>query len=228
MKIKSLVLTGAAAVIIPAVSIAAPVAADSPGVIGGGDIYRVKNLTQNTPFADSTNANACDELQYKVLLHNSGFSSATNITASANLNSVSTMTINYTGDGAQTVSDTATVNLTSSQAINYESGSTQLLDNKSDLIKALPDGVTTGGVNVGDLAGSTAEFVAFKAKVNCPTPPPVTPPSTPSTPATPAGTAAPTTLVNTGPGSAIAAFVAATIVGAYGYRRFVSRRLSRQ
>jgi hypothetical protein len=225
MKIKSLVLTAATAAIIPAVSIVAPVAADSPGVIGGGDIYRVKNVTQNTAFADSVNANACEELQYKVLLHNSGFSAAKNITVSANTASVSKATVNYIGDGPQTVSDTATVNLASAQSISYENGTTQLLDNKSNVIKSLPDGVTAGGVNVGNLDGSTSEFVSFKAKVNCPTTPPKTPPTTPNTPATPG---APTTLVNTGPGSAVAAFVAATIAGAFGYRLYLSRRLSRQ
>ncbi len=224
MKVKTIVLSAATAAIIPAFSIAAPVAADSPGAIGGGDIYRVKNITQNTAFADSTNANACDELQYKVLLHNTGFGAANDITISATTSSVSTATVNYDGDGPQSVSDTATVNLSSAQNIAYESGSTQLLDSKSNVVKSLPDGVTGAGVNAGDLDGSTAEFVAFKAKVNCPTKPPVTPPSTPQTP----GVAGPTTLVNTGPGSAIAAFVAATIAGAFGYRKYLSRKLSRQ
>lgn len=224
MKVKSIVLSAATAAIIPAASLAAPVFADSPGTIDGGDIYRVKNITQNTAFADSTNANACDELQYKVLLHNSGFTAATNITVSATTSAVSKATVNYEGDGPQSVSDTATVTLSSAQNINYEAGSTQLLDNHSNVVKSLPDGVTAGGVNVGSLDGSTAEFVAFKAKVNCPTPPkpPVTPPATPGAPA------APTTLVNTGPGSAIAAFVAATIAGAFGYRKYLSRKLSRQ
>jgi hypothetical protein len=221
MKIKSLALSAATAVIVPVASLAAPVAADSPGVIDGGDIYRVKNVTKNTAFADSTTANACEELQYKVLLHNSGFSAAKNIMVSATMTSVSKATVNYTGDGAQSVSDTATVNLSSAQSIAYESGTTQLLDNKSNVVKSLPDGITAGGVNVGNLDGSTSEFVQFKAKVNCPTTPPTTPPAT-TTPGQP------TTLVNTGPGSAVAAFVAATIAGAFGYRRFLSRRLSRQ
>lgn len=227
MKVKTLVLSAAAAAIIPAVSIAAPVFADSPGVIDGGNIYRVKNITQNTAFADSTNANACDELQYKVLLYNSGFSAAKNISVSATLTNVSKATITYTGDGPQSVSGTATVNLSSKESINYESGSTQLLDNKSNVVKSLPDGVTSGGVNVGTLSGSTAEFVAFKAKVNCPTPPkpPVTPPSTPQTPAP---QPQPTALVNTGPGSVIAAFAVAVITGAVGYRVYLGRKLSRQ
>lgn len=231
MKVKTLALTAATAVIVPVAAIGT-VAADSPGQIGSGDIYRVKDITANGDFADSIKANACDELQYKVRLHNSRFGQVTNIVAKATLpsgaTSVSNMTVNYTSDGPVTsVSDTATVNFAAAQTISYEAGSTQLLDENNNVIKSLGDGVAAGGVNVGTLAGSTTEFVQFKAKVNCPTPP-VTPPSTPSTPSTPATPAAPTTLVNTGPGSAIAAFVAVTVAGAFGYRRFISRRLSRQ
>jgi hypothetical protein len=59
------------------------------------------------------------------------------------------------------------------------------------------------------------------------TPPQVTPPpSTPPPPATPP--AAPTALVNTGPGSVIGLFAAATAAGTVLYRRMLSRRLSRQ
>lgn len=53
-------------------------------------------------------------------------------------------------------------------------------------------------------------------------PPTVTPPTTPTPPATP------TALVNTGPGSVIGIFAAATIGGAVLYRRLLARRLSRQ
>jgi hypothetical protein len=229
MKIKSLALSAAAAVIIPVAGLSGSAAADSPGQIGGGDIYRVKNITKNTDFADLTTANACDELQYKIRLHNSRFGEVTNIVANATLpagpNSVSKMTVNYTSEGPETsVSDTATVNLSTAQNINYVNGSTQLLDGNNNVIKALSDGVTAGGVNVGDLKGSTTEFVQFKAKVNCPTPP-QTPPTTPATPAAPG---APTTLVNTGAGSVAAIFAAATVAGVAAYRFVLGRRLSRQ
>jgi hypothetical protein len=58
------------------------------------------------------------------------------------------------------------------------------------------------------------------------TPPTVTPPSTP--PATPAAPTTPTALVNTGPGSVVGLFAAATTAGTFGYRWMLSRRLSRQ
>ena len=239
MKIKSLALSIATAVILPVVGLSGAVFADSPGQIDGGDIYRVKNITKNTDFANTTSADACNELQYKVRLHNSGFGSVTNIVvkatlpAAASTTNTSNMTATYESPGPEhSVSGTATVNLSSAQSISYENGTTQLLDKDNNVVKSLADGITNGGVNAGTLVGSTAEFVQFKAKVNCPTPPtcktnctPVTPPVTPpTTPTTPA----PTTLVNTGPGETAAVVAVATVLGALGYRKVLSRRLSRQ
>lgn len=233
-KSKSLILGAATAVIVPVASLSGQVLASSPGQIDGGDIYRVKNVTQNSAFAASATAGKCEEVQYKVLLHNSGFGSVNNVIAKATLPSsggTSTMTVNYDSDGPEhSVSGTASVSLTSAKTIAYEAGSSQVLDGDGKLIKSLPDGITSGGVNTGTLNGSTAEFVTFKAKTDCPTPPtPPTPPKPPVTPpATPSTPAAPTTLVNTGPGSDAAIFVAAVIAGTFGYRKYLSRRLSRQ
>lgn len=229
MKVKTLVLTAATAAIIPVAGAVAPVAADSPGQIETGDIYRVKNVTKNTDYATTATANACEELQYSARFHNPGYGAINHIMAKATLqsgaNTSNTSNISATwsdgiGSGA---SASVNVNLSSAQSIDYENGSAKLLDVDGNVIKTLPDGIVGSGVDVGSLNGSTTEYVIFRAKVNCPTPPkpPVTPPATPGAPA------APTTLVNTGPGSAIAAFVAATIAGAFGYRKYLSRKLSR-
>lgn len=230
MKLKSLIAGAATAVIVPVVSLAGPALASSPGQIDGGDIYRIKNLTQNSDYNTTASATCNDELQYKVRLHNSGFGSVDNVTAKATLPSAggtSTMSVNYESTGPEnSVSGSATLNL-SKGTVSYESGSSQLFDKDNNLIKSLPDGVTNGGVNIGSINGSTAESIAFKAKVTCPTTP-VTPPSTPSTPSTPAAPTTTTTLVNTGPGDVIGAFSAATVAGALGYRLYLSRRLSRQ
>jgi len=71
--------------------------------------------------------------------------------------------------------------------------------------------VTSGGAN----CEQQVTFTSTK-------PPVVTPPTTPVTPA------APTSLVNTGPGSTIALFAAATIAGTVIYNLYLKRRLSRQ
>src|SRR3546814_13535957 len=51
--------------------------------------------------------------------------------------------------------------------MQYIAGSTQLYTINGQLVKTLADGVTAGGVNAGDLGGSTREFVQFQAKVKC-------------------------------------------------------------
>jgi|SRR5579884_1808001 len=215
-----------------AVLTVAPVFADGTGQIDGGNIYRVKNVTQNVDFANPASANACDELEYSIQLHNSGYDAVTNVTVSASLDSAkstsntSNATIKFSDGVTPSTSASTTVNLSSSQSISYVNGTTELLNGKGNVIKTLPDGVIGNGVNIGDVNGSTTEYVNFEAKVSCPTPtPPVTPPSTPATPSTPA---APTQLVNTGPGSAIGLFAAATAAGAFAYRWITARRLSRQ
>jgi hypothetical protein len=216
--------------LVPVLAISSPAFAGSPGQLAGGDNYQVKNLTQKGSYANTISATCNDEIQYSMQLSNTQFGSLKNVTLKATLPSnggVSTATATTDLGGNSGTSDTVTVNLGSNQTQTIESGTTVLYGDNGNAIQTLPDTITSNGVNIGTLDGSTTEFVNFKAKVNCPTPPPVTPPATPGTPAAPTATA-PTSLVNTGPGSAVAAFVAATVAGAIGYRRFVSRRLSRQ
>ena len=48
-----------------------PVFADSPGQLEGGSfVYEVKNLTQAGALANTISAKACEQLQYRVYLHN--------------------------------------------------------------------------------------------------------------------------------------------------------------
>lgn len=212
---------------------AVPAIADSPGQLEGGSIvYQVKNATQNGSYGSSATATTCnDEVKYSVRLHNTEFGKISSIVVKATLPatspSVSNMTASGTNSANSTVSTSGSVTVTlgTNQSLAYEAGSTALYDGNAQLIKALPDGITTdNGVNAGDLNGSTTEFVTFKAKVNCPTPPvtpPVTPPTTPTQPK-------PTTLVNTGAGDVAGLFAVVAVAGAFAHRLFVSRRLSRQ
>jgi len=164
-----------------------PVMAGSPGQLAGGAVYKVKDVTQNGSYSNSINANACDELEYSITLHNTEFGKLSNIMVNATLpsNGTSTMTATPDAGGTTGTSGTVNVNLGSAQGVAYENGTTQLFDGSGHLVKTLPDGIAGNGINVGDLNGSTGEFVNFKAKVNCPTPvtPSVTPPATPGAPA---------------------------------------------
>ena len=147
----------------------------SDGQFTGGNIYYVKDETQNSSWGNTiSGVNQCDTLEYKVYLYNPGPSFLSNVEAKVSLPSTSTSsntsTVNLSSINAfpQSVSANSTVNLTSSQSISYVSGSTELLDQSNNLIKNLPDGLTQGGLNIGDLGASQTEFLRFLAKVNCP------------------------------------------------------------
>ena len=146
------------------------------GQLEGGDIYRVKNVTKNSAFADPGNADKCETVQYKVRFHNPGPGVVTNVNVKVDLpqgpstQNVSTVTATSASAQPNSRTDTATLNLASSLKVDYMSGSTELLDTNNAVIRSLPDGITTGGINVGDVGVSLNEikFVQFKAKTECP------------------------------------------------------------
>lgn len=243
MKVKSLVLSMATAVVVPVVGLTGVASATAVGQIEGGDIYRVRNVTKNTDFTDPVNADLCETVQFKVRIHNPGPDSLNNVNVKATLDSgkskthSSKVTITASNANPSSTTDTAGVNLSKAGSLNYISGSTELLDAHSSKLKDLPDGILNSGVNIGSVGVSTEQkrYVQFEAKSNCPPPkpeckknctPPVTPP--PSTPPSTPTPAAPTKLVNTGPGDVAAAFAVATVAGTLGYRLYLSRRLARQ
>lgn len=192
---------------------AAPALADNEGQIEGGNIYRVKNITKNIDFTDPVTADPCDVVQYKVRIHNPGPGALTSVTVKAALPNVvatshtSTVTVSAINANPQSTSDTAVVNVSKASGISYVNGSTQLLDANGNVISTLGDGVTSGGVNIGNVGVSINEkrFVQFKAKLECPKPP-VTPPTPPTTP--PAQE-----LPNTGAGEVVGIVAGASAMG---------------
>ncbi len=208
-----------------------PVFAASPGQLAGGDNYLVKNLTQGGAYANNVSATCKDEVQFSMQLSNTEYGALNNVTFKATLPSgggTSTATATTSLGGTTGTSDTASVTLGANQTISYEAGSTVLYDGNGGVIQTLGDGVTNGGVNIGTIDGSTTEFVNFKAKVNCETPP-VTPPVTPPTPKTPTQPtpSTPASLPATGP-EALASGVMGSGALGYGVRRWlVSRRALR-
>lgn len=214
----------AGAAVVPMLAFAAPAfAANSLGQLGGGDNYQAKNLTTGSAYGDNTTATCNDVVKYSMQLSNTQFGTLDSVNLKATLPSqggVSTATATTNLGGTSGASDTTTVTLSSGATQTLVNGSTELDDSNGNAIKTLPDTVTTSGVDIGALVGSTTEFVNFKAKVTCPTPP-VTPPTTPTQPK-------PTTLVNTGAGDVAGLFAVVAAAGAFGYRLFLGRRLSRQ
>jgi hypothetical protein len=220
MKKLSTLVAGAA--IVPVLALATPVHAGSPGQLGGGDNYVVKNLTQKGSYANAITATCNDEVQYSMQLSNTQFGTLKNVTLKATLpvnGGVSTATATTDLGGQSGASDTATVTLGNGQTMSLKPGTTVLYDSNAQAIKTLPDTIATSGVNIGDLNGSTTEFVNFKAKVSCP--------ETPKPPVTPPTTTTPTELPHTGAGNVVATVLGVSILGAVLHRVFLSRRLAK-
>lgn len=171
---KKLAILAAALAVVPSLAMTAPVFADSPGSLASGpDLYQVKNVTKNTAYGSSATASCGDVVKYSIKLANSEFGLLTNVTVKAPLNG--TMTASATNAANQATSVSGSVNVSVPQGtLAYVAGSTVNLNVNGGAIKTLPDGITAGGVNKGDLVGSTREFVQFQAKVTCDTPTPET------------------------------------------------------
>lgn len=196
-----------------------PVRADSPGQLTGGpNVYQVKNLTAGGDYTSSVNVACNDVIQYSIMLHNAAFGGLTNVVVSANLAGGTVTAI--PAEGASTgTSGSVTVNVASSGSLAYQSGSSTLYNSSGAVIRTLPDTITSGGVNIGDISGSTTEFVNFRAKSNCP----VTPVATTPTPIG-KGAAQPAVLPNTGVGDVLGIFTGASAAGAAGHYIFARRR----
>jgi uncharacterized repeat protein (TIGR01451 family) len=164
----------AAVAFVPVVAISSSALAGSVGQLGGGDTYQVKNVTQNTAYSNNVTAACGDIVEYSMELGNTGFGTLTNVTLKATLpeaGGTSTATATTDQGGTTGTSDTASVSLASGTTQSLENGTTILYGDHGNVITTLPDTITSG-VNIGTLNGSTTEFVNFKAKVSCPTPPP--------------------------------------------------------
>ena len=160
--------------------VVAPALAQVQPSIQGGDIYRVRNLTKGTGFMDPGSADKCDELQYRVRIHNGGPEQALQnvvvkavIPSNASTQNVSTVTVSASNASPGSTSDTATVNLSQSLRVTYVPGSSQLLNSSGGVISSIGDVTGGAGVNIGNVGVSLNEtrFVQFKAKIDCPKPP---------------------------------------------------------
>lgn len=207
---------------VPVLAISGAAFADSPGQLEGGSfVYQVKNVTQSGTYGNTINATACDEVQYRVWLHNTEFGNLSNVTVKVGLPSGSTtantsnMTATTDLGGTTGTSGSATVNISSAQSVSYENGTSVLYAQNGTAIKTLPDTITGNGVNIGTLNGSTTEYINFKAKVSCPTPTP--------TP-TPKPTPKPATLPNTGAGDVVGIFAGASAAGTAAHAVITRRR----
>jgi len=213
----------AAALAVLPVLVLAPLAyAIGGGQIEQGDIYRVKDVTSNSAFADNISAACSDTVAFRVRIHNGGPDTITNVRVAATLNAASSTShgsqVSLSADNNlhdMTVTANAGVQTSEASTASFVSGSTQLLDYSTtpggeSVLRNLPDGILSGGINIGSIGPLTTdtEEVQFQAKLSCPAPP------TPVV--TPAATKL-TALPNTGPGDIVELFAGASGLGAAGH-----------
>lgn len=162
---------------VPALAFAATAHATVKSYIEGGDIFKVKNVTDNGSYVDPGNADACETVSYRVRLHNPGPDHVlNNVTVQASVpqatstQNIASIIVRSAEANPENTSDTATLNLSSAQKLTYVNGSTQLLNAQGNLVRALPDGITGAGVNIGTVGISLNEikYVRFEMKVSCP------------------------------------------------------------
>lgn len=218
---------------IAAVAVVSGPVALAAGQIEGGNIYRVKNVTQNSAFTDPASATCGDTVQFRVRIHNPGPDPLTNVTASATLASnqgtshSSTMTVSSPDANPNSINDTAGVNTNTASTIAYVAGSTQLLDPNGSVMQTLGDGIVSGGVAVPGTVGVSTEqmrLVQFSAKVNCPETPVCTENCEPTeeVPSTKTGVT-PSAIASTGPADIISGLAGVSALG-YGVQRYVASR----
>lgn len=206
----------AAAAMTASTLIGASVFADSPGQLSNSPSnYKVRNITKNGEYAQSIAATCGDTVKYSVTLSNSDFGLLKDLTVRANIASgaISASATNA-ADKVTSVSGSAKVNVDKG-TLNYVPGSTVRITSDGASSQPIADGIAANGVNLGNLNGSTAIFVQFQAKVDCPTTP--TPP-TPEKPETPKTPEMPAELPQTGAADTFLKMIAAsTFVGAVAY-----------
>ncbi|MBP7834925.1 hypothetical protein KA025_02450 [Candidatus Saccharibacteria bacterium] len=165
-------LSALALAVVSLLGFTSPVLADSPGQLSNGpDNYKVRNVTQNGAYGRSTSA-ACNEtVKYSVTLANSDFGLLRDVTVKAAL---PTGAINASAKNVNNettaVSGSVTVNA-GNGSLTYVPGTTVRITSDGQTRTPLSDGVAAGGVNAGQLNGSSQMFVQFEAKVQCSTPP---------------------------------------------------------
>jgi uncharacterized repeat protein (TIGR01451 family)/LPXTG-motif cell wall-anchored protein len=173
--------------VVPMLAFAAPAFADGgTGQIETGDIYRVKNVTSNSAFADNITAACGDTVEYRVRIHNGGPETLTNVKVAATLQTAAGTThgstVTVTADNnLHGASATANAGVTTSATTtaSYVSGTTELLNysttpGNESVLKTLPDGILNGGVTIGSVGPTTpqTEEVQFQVKLNCEVKPP--------------------------------------------------------
>src|SRR3989344_5082886 len=146
-----------------------------------------RNVTNNEDWTNSqsdndngVDADPGDEIEFLVYYHNGAADAPENIarnvrvraTVPSNKSNSHTVSASISADNAETVASSdkggnVTIDLSESQALEYVSGSTRWFPERSTSGQSVPNGILSGGVDVGDVRGcwNFAGFVKFRVRV---------------------------------------------------------------
>lgn len=167
---KKFALMAAALVAIPSLFFSSTAFANSPGQLQNSDnFYKVKNVTKGGDYAKSVSATCDETVKFSVMVANGEYGALSGVTVKTTLAGATSVSATNTANQTTSTSGSVSVNVTKGSLV-YVAGSTVRINEDNSTVN-LADGITNGGVNAGNLAGSTAMHVQFQAKVKCDTPP---------------------------------------------------------
>ena len=189
---KKFALAGAS-IALASVLISTTAFADSPGRLAtGATLFQVRNITKSGTYASSTSASCGETVRHSVEIANTQYGLTKNVTVTAPLNG--TITVTGTNENKEVLTSSGKTTVTATNGtLAYVTGSSTLVDATGKQIKALPDTLLTHGVNIGDINGSTEEYVQYQSSVKCETPTPPVTTTKPTTPTPPVTETKPTT-----------------------------------
>ena len=150
-------------------------------IVGGDQALRFADLTRRTQFANPQHARACDVVEYRVGLYNSGPSNLSDARVAGAINTITpyrtiepTVSV-YTPDGINGLTAfQGKIYLAAARTETHIAGSTQLVNSAGRVVKRssagqLEDRITaTGrGIPIGAVTVGTTEYIQFRARVNC-------------------------------------------------------------
>lgn len=143
-------------------------------VLDSVNLYRIANTSNSSAWGTVAEADPGETLTFLVHIHNNVLeTTATNVRVQAALpsNAVTSYTSRavVSADNASPVAGTVNFALSTLSNVEYVPGSTVLYDHNNNLVRTLPDGITTAnGIAIGnDIKGcwEFEQWVIFRAKV---------------------------------------------------------------
>jgi hypothetical protein len=141
-------------------------------VLDSVNLYQISNVSDSATWGKTAKADPGETLTFMIHVHNGVYDTTLNnvrVRAYLPAGEVTSYTSRaiVSADNAAAVSGDVNFTLSNLAKLEYVTGSTKLYNHDNQLVGSLPDGVTAGGVSVGNINGcwEFEKWVIFKAKV---------------------------------------------------------------